>query len=255
VVAAEDVVFAVASKDTRRSTELALRSIRSTVPAAVEVWVGDCGSTDGSWAMLERLRARGLVDRLERAEGRSHGQWIDHWRSAVARRYLVVADSDVELLQPGWLEQLIGTLDADGVGLMSVGTGAAGSYTQRDTFTMRTVVRPEMYLMALDQERTRGVEVSFDFSMEQTDDGGWVAWDTGAAFGAALHDRGIGWAAMPPAFAATVRHWGALSHLTEDNRLPSARVARLRVRLHRVRVELRVWRRLVAARRDVSPSR
>jgi hypothetical protein len=60
---------------------------------------------------------------------------------------------------------------------------------------------------------------------------------------------------MPPAFAATVRHWGALSHLTEDNRLPSARVARLRVRLHRVRVELRVWRRLVAARRTVSPSR
>jgi hypothetical protein len=243
------VTIGIASRNTRRATELAIRTIRQTTSPQVSLWVGDCASTDGSIAMLEHLRARGLVNRVDVAEGRSHGGWIDYWRETVPSPLLLIADSDVELLTSGWLEQMVDHLHSTSVGLVSVGRHEAGSHTEPNTFTMRTAARPEMYLALLDRERCRSVPVSFDFAMEEGADGSWLAWDTGARFAAELDAHRVGWTTMPPEFGEAVRHWGALSYMTDNERLPAGHLGRLRVRARRLSLEARVLVRLLRARR------
>jgi hypothetical protein len=246
----ETVTVGVASRNTRRATELALRTIRASCSAPI--WVGDCESTDGSQEMLRRLRAQGVIQRLDVVAERSHGEWIDHWRREVPTPLLVVADSDIELHRRGWAEEMVQVLRQRGHGLVSVGAREGGRFTEPNTFSMRTVARPEMYLMLLDREATAQVDTSFGFTLEQAADGDWTAWDTGAAFAHRLAQLGIGWSTMPEGFASAVTHWGALSYMTDDERLPQSRRGRARVRLRRAALELRVARRLRRARRGAS---
>ncbi len=243
-----DVTIAVASRNTRRATELAIRSLRATTSAAI--WVGDCASSDGSLEVLRALQREGVIQHLDEVEDRSHGQWVDHWRATAPTPLLAVADSDIEVHDPAWLARMRDALRTQRVGLVSVGAHAAGVHIEPNTFAMRTVPRPEMYLLLLDVEATRSCTASFDFALAQDGDD-WVAWDTGARFAAELDERGIGWGTMPAAFAESVTHWGALSYMTDDRRLPVGWWPRARVRVRRARVEARVARHLRRARRRV----
>src|SRR5215213_1405556 len=77
------VTIAIASINTRPFTELAIRSAVRRAGYPAKVVVGDGGSTDGTLEMLDRLSSR-LIDEVEiEPNGRSHGEWLDHWVATV----------------------------------------------------------------------------------------------------------------------------------------------------------------------------
>src|SRR3954466_15272643 len=101
------VTVAIASVNTRRFTELAIRSAVARAGCDVKVVVGDCGSSDGTLAMLDRLGSR-FVREVETApSGRYHGQWLDHWVTTLDDDLVVFVDSDVEFRRDGWLVRLL----------------------------------------------------------------------------------------------------------------------------------------------------
>jgi hypothetical protein len=240
------ITIGIASINTRRATEVAIRSIARTTGGNVSIWVGDCGSTDGSVAMLERACRRGLISRLDIRPGSSHGAWIDFWKREATTRWLLAADSDVEPLRRGWLDAMVETAARRQVGAVAAGLQEQGSYTQPNGFTVRTLRRPTIYVFLVDLVATEKVDVSFQFHLEQAGDGEWDAWDTGARFARALEDAGIGWTPMPASFADDVRHIGKLSWMKRERHLPKDAGERRRLLWGRRKTELflawRLWR-------------
>src|ERR1017187_6837645 len=106
-----DVTIFIASINTASATELCIRSIhRYTPKGTYTLCVGDCGSTDGSLPRLMKLLHDDFIDDVVLApRGRSHGSWLDYWTSTCVTRFAVMIDSDVEILQPYWLDALVKT--------------------------------------------------------------------------------------------------------------------------------------------------
>lgn len=219
----EQVVVHVASWNTRRVTELCIRSMRHYAGHPFELVVGDGGSTDGSVPMLQDLERRGWL-RLETVSGgRKHAEWLDHWVVTCPARYCVFSDSDVEYLAAGWLDDLVGATVRSGAALTCARmqwpppefnhptTGAARRLAPRPT--------PWLFLLDLDQVRGR-VDTSFRYRDEVDADayGGKVAYDVGAAYYAELCRVGLDWTEMPDAFQAKFRHYGGLTWLKASAR-------------------------------------
>jgi GT2 family glycosyltransferase len=119
-VSAEDanrVVMHIASWNTARVTELCIRSMRHYAGLDFDLVVGDGGSTDGSVEMLRSFADRGWLELESVAGGRKHAEWLDHWVETSAGRYAGFSDSDVEYLQPGWLDDLVNAATASNAAL------------------------------------------------------------------------------------------------------------------------------------------
>ena len=213
-----EVTVHLASLNTRAVTELCIRSMREHAGMSFELVVGDCGSTDGSLEMLQRMEAEGWL-RLEVApDGRRHPDWLDRWLAACTTRYLVFSDSDVEYLRPDWLRDMVtrarvteaalvcGRMQHPPATFVHPKTGAA----------RRLAPRPTPWLMLLDLEQVRGrVDASFRYEDVADPDafGGKVAYDVGAAYFRELERAGLTWAEMPEAWQSHYRHYGGLTWL------------------------------------------
>ena len=106
-----------------------LPSVVRTTPAWAEVVVADNGSTDGSVEMLGREFPEVRVVRLDRNYGFAGG--YNRAIAQVEADYCVLLNSDVETTE-GWLEPLVGRLDADPT--VAAVAPKLLSYTQRDMF-------------------------------------------------------------------------------------------------------------------------
>jgi hypothetical protein len=213
-----EVTVHVASLNTKRVTELCIRSMRHYAGRDFRLVVGDAGSTDGSLRMLRDFEARGWLDLEVAPGGRKHAEWLDRWVAAGRSRYVVFSDSDVEYLEHGWLRDLVDTAERDGAALV-----CARMQWPPDTFDhpvtgakRRLAPRPTPWLMLLDSEQVRGrVDASFAYVdvVDPEAYGGKVAHDVGAAYFAALDAAGLTWAEMPPAWQSKFRHFGGLTWL------------------------------------------
>ena len=214
--------------------------------------MGDGGSTDGSVEMLRGLADRGWLELQSVAGGRKHAEWLDHWVETSAGRYAGFSDSDVEYLQPGWLDDLVHAATASNAALTCARmqwpppefvhptTGAARRLAPRPT--------PWLFLLDLHQVRDR-VNASFKYRDEVDPEafGGKVAYDVGAAYYAELCRSGLTWTEMPEAFQAKFRHFGGLTWLKSSNagaswRVRSKQLAKLGlVHTHLLRARASHW--------------
>lgn len=205
----------VASANTRRVTDLCIRSIRRFAGYPFELVVGDCGSIDGSIEMLRRYEDAGWL-RLDVSRGWPlHHDWIDKWVRSCAARYAVFVDSDVEFRGRGWLADLVATTRNTGAALITAEFGPeVKNFVHPVTGElMRQAARPQLWVLLLDIDQVRDVRTSFAAVLEERKDlpEGRITYDTGALYFSELQRRGLAWAAMPPSFLRKARHFGGLS--------------------------------------------
>jgi hypothetical protein len=218
VTAPDDVVVHVASWNTKRVTELCIRTMRHYAGRPFELVVGDGGSTDGSREMLNDFARRGWL-RLETVEGgRKHAEWLDHWVAECPARFAAFSDSDVEFLGAGWLDDLVRTaIDRSAALTCARMQWPPPEFNHPTTGAARRLApRPTPWLFLLDLEQVRGrVHASFRYRDEVDPDayGGKVAYDVGAAYYAELARSGLTWAEMPESFQSKFRHFGGLTWL------------------------------------------
>lgn len=211
-----DVVVHVASINTAAATELCVRSMREYAGRAFDLVVGDCGSTDGSLPMLRGFEARGWL-RLEVApDGRMHAEWLDRWLRSCTARFAVFVDSDIEFLEPGWLDDMVQAgLDNDAALVCAQMLGPRARYVHPQTGAKRTLgPRPAPWLVLLDTEMLHGrVDASFAYRdvVDAEAFGGKIGYDVGGAYFAALRDAGLGWLEMPSTFRRKFHHFSGLS--------------------------------------------
>lgn len=214
--AAPDVQVYVASLNTKAATELCLRSMRHYAGHDFDLMVGDGGSTDGSLDLLRGFESRGWLTLDVAPGGRKHWEWIDQWIVECPARFAVFVDSDVEFLQPGWLQKMVAAAVADDAALVcGQMLGTAPHFRHPVTGTTRTVMgRPAPWLLLLDVAALRGrVDVSFRY-VEEDDanaEGGRIAHDVGGAYFVALQAAGLGSVTLPDAYRKKFRHFGGLS--------------------------------------------
>lgn len=237
----------VASWNTRRATELCIRSMHRTAGHPFELVVGDGGSTDGSVAMLERLEGDGRL-RLQRVDGgRTHAAWLDHWYATCPTRFLVFSDSDVLYRRHGWLRDMVARAGSTGAAMVATRVQARGGvpFVHPMTGARRTLApRPEPWLVLIDLAQTRPV-VSTSFAYEDgapaADDASRLAYDVGAAFFRDFTAAGLRCEEMGPSFSSAYHHFGGLTwQRGGDARLALAR--RLKQMAKHARVHAALWR-------------
>ncbi|MFM7270460.1 MAG: glycosyltransferase [Actinomycetes bacterium] len=208
----------VASLNTRRVTELCIRSLREHAGTDFHLVVGDCGSTDGSLEMLELMQADGWLHLEVAPEGRRHPEWLDQWVAACPTRYLVFSDSDVEYRKADWLVDMVATATSTGSALVCgrMQHPPAAFVHPRTGATRQLAPRPTPWLLLLDLEQVRGrVDASFGYEdvVDPAVFGGKIAYDVGAAYFRELERSGLTWAEMPADWQSHYRHYGGLTWL------------------------------------------
>lgn len=208
------VTVHVASANTRRVTELCIRSLRRFAGYPFELVVGECGSIDGSIDMLRRFEAAGWLT-LDVSRGWPlHHDWIDKWVRSCSARYAVFVDSDVEFRGQKWLSNLVSTAQDTHAALVTAefGEEVEGFVHPISGQVMRLAPRPALWLMLLDLEQVRDIETSFASIIEERRDlpEGAISYDTGALFFAEMQRRGLKHAVLPRSLVRA-RHFGGLS--------------------------------------------
>ena len=208
-----DVCFA--SYNTRRMSELCVRSMRKFAGYPFRLSVGDCGSTDGSLAMFQGYATAGQLHLEVAPLGRRHGEWLDHWFRTSEADLLVFCDSDVEYLAPNWLADMVQRAEDTGAALIATRIQALDGvpYVHPGTGAIATLAaRPEPWLMMLDLRQLRGkVTTSFLYTEEIDADGTKVAFDTAAAFFRDTVAAGLSYGEMPTGFSRSFRHYSGLT--------------------------------------------
>jgi len=210
-----DVTIFIASINTASATELCIRSIdRHTQRGAYTLCVGDCGSTDASLPRLMKLLHDDFIDDVMLApRGRSHGSWLDLWTSTCVTRFAVMIDSDVEILQPHWLDTLLETARlSDAAIVCAEVVDEVPNYVDHTGVARRLARRPSAWMMLLDVPKCRG-GASWQFAMEDDPTIPEKQWglDTGARLMRELNSAGERVVVAPREFQNCFRHFGGLS--------------------------------------------
>ena len=239
----------VANLDTARATELCIRSMRHHAGMEFELVVGDCGSTDGSLAMLDRFHHQGWLELQVAPKGRGHADWLAGWLRTCPSRYALFSDSDVEFRGEHWLRDMVDLAQSSGAAIVC-GRMQHGSecYVHPVTKAERRLApRPTAWLLMIDTEQVRDrVEPVFEYYEVEDFNafGGKIAYDTGAWFFKQLCDAGLTWAEMPASWQEHYHHFGGLTWLGPRRSGPALRVrARQAAKLVIVEQHLRRARR------------
>jgi len=240
----------IANLNTARVTELCIRSMRRFAGTDFHLVVGDCGSTDGSIAMLERFQRRGWLELNVAPNGRSHAEWLDRWLRECPTRYALFSDSDVEFSGEGWLADMVAVAQREGAALVC-GRMQHGAETFVHPVTRaerRIAPRPTAWLQLIDTWQVHG-RVSANFEYVEVEDfdafGGKIAYDTGAWYFKELREAGLTWAEMPAEWQHKYHHFGGLTWLG-----PTRSGAAWRIRARQAAKLVLIEQRLYRARRD-----
>ncbi|HWA65344.1 MAG TPA: hypothetical protein VG899_03125 [Mycobacteriales bacterium] len=239
------VWVAIASKDTRRFTQLACVSAMRTAGQPIHLVVGDCASTDGSLEWLRAQHAAGWLQLVEGPADRRHGQWIDTFRQMCPERHLIVLDSDLRCRRHGWVDMVLRHLDD--AALVAFDRSELTTYTElRPTplqgITMKLLPRPMPFVLGLDQERLRDVDTSFVWqpAYQLADPSDFAArpeaYDTAGAFAAEIERRGMRWETLSERERTWFIHYGGQSW---DTKLRLARSSAVSLQLWQNRLRLR----------------
>ena len=207
----------VASYNTRRGTELTVRSALRRAGMPFRLVVGDGASSDGSIPMLEGFADRGLLELMRSSTARKHPEWLDHWYQTCSARYLVFSDSDVYYRRQGWLVDLVATSQETGAAI--VAGRIQPDWSERPKYADGTErrlpgARPEPCLMLIDMDQVRGVvNTSFAWHQEPIPDrpGKKLIIDVAGLFMRSVEHAGFRTVEMPADFQKKYRHWGGLT--------------------------------------------
>lgn len=241
-IASTDVTAYVASFNTRLDTELCLRTLRSTAPG-VPVIVGDSGSRDGSLEMLGRFARRRWIQLELAPEGRMHGEWLDHWISTCRTPYAVFVDSDVELLRPGWLDEMLNGALATNSAIAYADFLPADPhiFDKRFNVTVNSPARPGPWLMLVDVAAIRSLNSTFKFVAvpDESADNGARWYDVGAKMLEDLISAGLGHSKIDSLDGAFI-HFGGRSWNRPSGESPwKVRLDGFRVTFH---IQRALWR-------------
>ena len=103
------VTIQIASINITLITELCIKSIfKYTKYEGLRIVIRDSGSIDLSLPRLIKLFKKGLIHDLDiEPMGRAHLELLDYWTKNCKTDYVVFMDSDIEILQARWLENII----------------------------------------------------------------------------------------------------------------------------------------------------
>jgi hypothetical protein len=245
------VTIYIATINTARAAELCIRSIRAHTPRNLyRLHICDSGSEDGSLPKFTRLLHAGMIDDLTVVpSGRAHGDWLDWWATVCPTPFGVALDSDIEILEDGWLELLLDTANRQQAPLVTPEIiGEVPGYVDHTGVPRRLARRPAPWMMLFDPEKCRPLgswRVTMD--VDDTIPEGWWGLDTGAAIMRELEKRGLDAAEAPTALRGKFRHYGGMSWVRALENRPGWRLKakRLKVRL----LDLYVLWRIAVVRR------
>jgi hypothetical protein len=124
-----------------------------------------------------------------------------------------MVDSDVEILDPRWLEVLVKTAkDTEAAIVCAEFVDEVPNYVDHTGVARRLARRPSAWMMLLDVAKCRG-RASWQFAMEDDPNIPEKQWglDTGAQLMRELIAAGEQVAVAPPVFGKYFRHFGGLS--------------------------------------------
>ena len=205
----------IASWNTRKETEAAIRLTLRQQGVSLRLVVGDGGSHDGSRDMLQRLAEQGALT-LETTEGgRTHGQWLDEWTARVETPLCAFVDSDLLLLRQGALRQMILRLRSSGAALVTCEQipEIPDYVSDINGDRSRIAPRPAPWLVVFRSEQVRALDVSWQYRWERRPDlpEGALSWDVGASVHVGLTAAGLPVETMPAAFRRSYWHVGGRS--------------------------------------------
>jgi MoaA/NifB/PqqE/SkfB family radical SAM enzyme len=228
------------------AVELTLESFRRRTSEPVRLLVADTGSEDGtldylrglSWLELhtlaERQASAQALDEAARAAFGTHSNTLDYLAEQVNSEYFLTLDSDVELLEDGWLSRLIAAADRDSLAAIGEYEPRRGNIMPRlapHMLLVRTSVfrkhrlsfapsvviqdsedvsRFERFLA--DEQPTHGdltVEVAGRFPSARF-------YTTASMLFSRLQTQGVRWCAIPPDMRSAYRHFGHMSWSGHD---------------------------------------
>jgi hypothetical protein len=209
------VAVCIASFNTRRATEVAIRRALAQRGVEVELHVGDGGSVDGSVDMLSRFADRGMLQLRLAPEGRSHGEWLDEWTATVQQPVTAFVDSDLFLLRSTTLQRLVHALGASDSVLATCRRvpPIADYVSDLNGDRYRVAARVAPWLLAFRTQELRDLGASWQYRWEARPDlpEGAMSWDVGADVDAALTMAGKPAHVMPAQFGREYVHVGGLS--------------------------------------------
>jgi hypothetical protein len=205
----------VASFNTRRATELCIRTMHRYAGHPFQLVVGDSGSDDGSLELFEALQRDGWLE-LEQSPGRwQHQDWLDHWLATTPVHRALFCDSDVEFRRRGWLAEMVRTADDSSAALVASEMVMEHRNMIEPTGgkLVRARSRPAPWLMLIDAPAIRALETSFAFYARDNDQlpEGLEIFDVGGWLFHTIQDEGLAWTTMPEDFGRYYRHYGGLS--------------------------------------------
>ncbi len=212
----------IASFNTRRATEVAVRRVLAQRGVSVQVHVGDAGSTDGSLVMLQRFADRGLLRLQIAPQGRSHGEWLDDWTATLEAPYIAFVDSDLFLLRRHTLRRLLDAIvDSNAILATCARVPEIPDYVSDingDRYRVATRVAP--WLVAFRTKELRALRASWRYRWEARPDlpERAMSWDVGADVDAALVAAGRPAVVMPSSFDREWIHVGGLSWRAQRDR-------------------------------------
>ncbi|MDK1349128.1 hypothetical protein QNO09_38980 [Streptomyces sp. 378] len=188
----------------------------------LDALVAECPA--GQRSVLDRLRTEVEIVVPDDGELCQHSTALDWLAPQVDTPYFLLLDSDVEFLSPGWLGDLVGFADAEG--LAAVGEFEPGRFPCRD--------RLATYLLLLRTDVFRALGVPFRQALrfgDPREEERWYSrarhhvldpsafdgfpsaafYDTAAVLFERLQREGLPWKPFPPTVAAKFRHLGQMS--------------------------------------------
>lgn len=216
--AAPAVTLVMVNHNTRAATELALREIRRrTRYPDYSIWVIDNASANGSATALTALARELGFSLVPSSEARPHAYWLDYAMDRVETPYWVAIDSDLLVVRPDWLTQLVRAMEAD-PSLFLLNAERVPAEVVQDPHEGRWLEGGERVSSWLFMVRTaiRGqIRASFAFSREGVNPatGRERVFDTGGRLLQTMRQRGMRYRAMPPRFKLAYYHFGAMSYL------------------------------------------
>jgi len=207
----------VASFNTRLYTELCVRSLHASADHPFRLTVGDSGSRDGSAELLAQLATDGWLE-LELSRGpRRHSAWLDGWLAGATARRVLFCDSDIEFRRPGLLGEIASLAERTGAAIVTSEVLPADHYEDADEgITTHLMSRPAPWLMMVDADALRPLQISFEKHTEPCDDypEGSRTFDVGARLYHEALARGLGHAVLPRRARRSFRHYVGASWRT-----------------------------------------
>jgi hypothetical protein len=157
----------------------------------------------------------GLIQEIQlQPLGRTHGEWLDYWTAHCETDYAVFMDSDIEILQSGWLEKFLKIAEVNSASVVT--TEILNQVPSIGYFPpgvlLRSAPRPAPWMILINPKKCRNMGSWKTIQVKDASiaEGGWN-FDTGAIVYRNMVEASASIFTTPNSFLSFFRHYGAMS--------------------------------------------